>query len=175
MVSSRHADHHDYPVPGDHPAVAACFRRRDRSQDRARRFAAVVSAPFYYRATEGIRVTVRPAYSLADSRPERGRHVFTYFVRIENVSVHTVQLLRRRWLIHDSTAEALVVEGDGVVGQQPVLAPGAVHEYESFCILTSGLGHMEGAYIFARQDGETFEAEIPRFELRASEPGPRRA
>lgn len=132
-----------------------------------------MNAPFYYRVTYGIRVTVRAAYSRPESRPERGRHVFTYSIRIENVSTDTVQLLRRRWLIHDSAGDDLVVEGDGVVGQQPVLAPGAVHEYESFCILTSPLGHMEGAYIFSRDDAGTFEAAIPRFELRATESDPR--
>ena len=120
---------------------------------------------FYYRVSNNIRITVRSQYLPDRSRPAVGEFVFAYQVRIENVSTETVQLLRRRWLIHDSIGEDQVVEGDGVVGQQPVLTPGQVHEYQSFCVLRSQAGHMEGQYFFEADDGRSFAAEIPRFVL----------
>ncbi len=124
---------------------------------------------FYYRQTEGIRVTVRPVYLREHSEPAQSHHVFAYFVRIENVGKLAAQLLTRRWLIHDSAGEDTEVIGDGVVGDQPVLMPGGVHEYQSFCVLKSGEGFMEGHYGFLRQDGVPFDAAIPRFILSASE------
>ena len=123
--------------------------------------------PFYYRETDGIRVTVRPTYVREHSRPAAGHFVFVYHVRIENVGRVGAQLLARRWDIHDDGGEDTRVEGDGVVGQQPVLPPGAVHEYQSFCVLKSPSGHMEGAYELVRPDGARFEAVIPRFRLAA--------
>jgi ApaG protein len=128
--------------------------------------------PFFYRETHGIRITVRPAYLAEQSRPTRGQYVFAYFVRIENVGRATAQLLSRRWLIHDSIGEETEVEGEGVVGEQPTIQPGRVHEYRSFCVLKSPSGFMEGAYRFQRADGTPFEAGIPRFSLVAdSAPG----
>lgn len=121
--------------------------------------------PFFYRETEGIRISVRPAYLDEQSIPVLRRYVFAYFVRIENTSQRTVQLIARRWQIHDSIGEDHEVVGDGVVGQQPTLAPGHVHEYNSFCILKSPSGHMEGSYRFRRDDDTLFEAAIPRFTL----------
>jgi ApaG protein len=128
---------------------------------------------FFYRLSNGIRITVRPQYLPDRSRPAVGEFVFAYLVRIENVGSRTVQLLRRRWLIHDSIGEDQVVEGDGVVGQQPVLEKGEVHEYQSFCVLRSQAGFMEGQYFFEAEDGSLFAAEIPRFVLDArAETGP---
>ncbi len=129
------------------------------------------SRPFYYRETDGIRVTVRPSYLREQSRPAEGQYVFVYHVRVENVGERTAQLMSRRWLIHDDTGEETPVEGDGVVGEQPVVAPGRVHEYRSFCVLKSPSGYMEGAYRFVRGDGSHFEAVIPRFVLDASPAG----
>ena len=121
--------------------------------------------PFFYRQTLGIRVTVRPAYLREQSRPHAGQFVFAYHVRIENVGAQAAQLLARHWRITDSVGEVNEVEGDGVVGEQPTLYPGRVHEYRSFCVLKSPRGHMEGEYRFARPDGSRFEAAIPRFDL----------
>jgi ApaG protein len=120
---------------------------------------------FFYRETEGIRITVRPQFLRDQSQPAQRHFVFAYAVRIENVGPQAVQLLSRRWLIHDSTGQDTEVVGDGVVGQQPTIAPGQVHEYQSFCVLKSPRGHMEGQYRFLRADGSAFEARIPRFEL----------
>jgi len=128
-----------------------------------------VPRAFFYRETEGIRITVRPRYVPEQSRPSQRHFVFAYSVRIENVSQETAQLVSRRWLIHDSVGRDTEVEGEGVVGEQPVLAPGRVHEYQSFCVLQSGSGHMEGSYRFVRADGSAFEAQIPRFILDAEQ------
>ena len=125
--------------------------------------------PFFYRESHGIRITVRPEFLREHSDPPQNHYVFSYAVRIENVSTATAQLLSRRWLIHDEIGQDTEVAGAGVVGEQPVLAPGGVHEYRSFCILKSGEGYMEGQYRFVREDGSSFHADIPRFLLRASE------
>ena len=127
------------------------------------------SAPFFYRMTDGIRVSVRPAYLPEQSIPEQLQFVFAYFVRIENVGSQSAQLLSRRWRIHDSVGEDTEVAGDGVVGEQPLLIPGGVHEYQSFCVLKSASGFMEGEYRFVRADSTRFDAAIPRFALSASE------
>jgi ApaG protein len=129
-----------------------------------------VRRPFYYRETRGIRITVRPVYLEDQSMPVIQRFVFVYFIRIENVSQRTAQLISRHWYIHDSIGEDYEVAGDGVVGEQPTLAPGGVHEYNSFCILKSPNGHMEGSYRFVHEDGSDFEAAIPRFQLVAGDP-----
>jgi ApaG protein len=121
--------------------------------------------PFFYRLTHGIRITVRPEYLADQSDPARNRFVFAYHVRIENVGAQPAQLLTRRWRIHDSIGEDIDVEGEGVVGEQPLILPGGVHEYQSFCILKSPGGYMEGEYGFVRPDRTPFEAGIPRFVL----------
>ena len=123
------------------------------------------ATPFFYRETLGIRITVRPSYVGEQSLPAAGRFVFAYAVRIENVGRATAQLMARRWRIHDAIGEELEVAGDGVVGEQPTLPPGAVHEYGSFCILKGPSGFMEGSYRFVRADGSEFDAVVPRFEL----------
>ncbi len=121
--------------------------------------------PFFYRVSEGIRITVRPTYLRERSNPMLGQFVFAYHIRIENVGEQAAQLRTRRWLIHDDAVGDTVVEGEGVVGEQPHLLPGHVHEYRSFCVLKSANGWMEGTYRFVRDDGETFQAIIPRFTL----------
>ncbi len=121
--------------------------------------------PFYYRSTNGIRITVTPRYSPEHSDAEEPRHLFIYHIRIENVGDRTAQLLWRHWFIHDEGGEDTEVEGEGVVGEQPVLAPGDVHEYESFCVLRGRRGSMVGYYIFHSPDGSDFRAEIPLFGL----------
>ena len=125
--------------------------------------------PFFYKESFGIRITVRPMYLRDQSEPSAGHYVFAYFVRIENVGNQAAQLVSRRWLIHDSIGEDTEVNGEGVVGEQPLIESGEVHEYQSFCILKSGEGFMEGHYNFVRPDGTTFAAGIPRFLLSASE------
>jgi len=119
----------------------------------------------YEKATEGIRVRVRPRFSLADSEPHGGTFVFSYTVTMANEGDSTAQLLFRHWRIHDAAGEDSVVDGEGVVGEQPVLHPGDSHEYRSYCVLRSPVGYMEGHYTFARADGRRFRVEVPRFHL----------
>lgn len=123
--------------------------------------------PLYYRITDGIRITVRPGFMPEQSRPAAGRYVFGYAVRIENVGTVAARLTHRRWLIHDSVdgGRDEEVQGEGVVGEQPLLEPGGVYEYRSYCILKSPAGSMHGAYRFECEDGTSFAAEIPRFDL----------
>jgi len=122
----------------------------------------------YYRITEGIRVTVQPFHLPQQSLPHAGRYVFAYQIRIENVGDRAAQLVWRHWYIHDPVAGDSEVEGEGVVGEQPLLAPGAVHEYQSFCVLEGPEGTMEGHYEFVRPDATRFRAAIPLFHLRVT-------
>lgn len=116
--------------------------------------------------THEIEVRVSTEYQPDFSNPFRGEHYFAYFIHIKNHGDTTVQLLRRYWQIFDSNGEYREVEGEGVVGQQPVLEPGQWHDYSSGCQLNSEVGKMVGTYEFIRQsDGMTFTAEIPEFNL----------
>ena len=119
----------------------------------------------YEKATEGIRVRVRPDFSLADSDPSDGTFVFSYRVHVANEGDVAAQLLFRHWLIHDSVGDDSMVDGEGVVGEQPMLEPGESHEYQSYCVLRSPVGYMEGHYTFVRPNGEQFKVEVPRFHL----------
>jgi ApaG protein len=120
----------------------------------------------FYRMTEGIRVTASPVYLERHSDPAEPRYVFAYHIRIENVGTVAAHLRRRYWHIHDPVGGDGEVRGDGVVGQEPVIPPGGVHEYQSFCVLRGPEGHMEGYYEMERPDGSVFRAAIPRFLLR---------
>lgn len=122
----------------------------------------------YTATTDNITVTVQPVFLDGQSNPLARRFVFAYFVRIENGSDEEVQLLQRHWLIMDGNGEVKEVRGEGVVGQQPTIAPGASHEYNSFSILETFEGSMEGSYRMARPSGEQFDVAIPRFTLRAA-------
>jgi ApaG protein len=122
----------------------------------------------YAATTENITVTVRPVYLDHQSDMVGRRFVFGYFIRIENQSYDEVQLLRRHWFIRDASGHVQEVEGEGVIGQQPVIAPGEVHEYNSFCVLETFTGSMEGTYLMQRPNGERFRIVIPRFDLSAA-------
>ncbi len=122
----------------------------------------------YVATTEGITITVRPVYLDQESDFLNRRFVFAYFIKIENNSDAEIQLLRRRWLIKEVDGKVQEVEGDGVVGEQPMIAPGAEHEYNSFCVLATFEGSMEGSYLMERSDGERFRVAIPLFNLRAA-------
>lgn len=115
--------------------------------------------------TSGITVIVEPRFLEDQSQPAESRYVWAYRVRIENHGGETVQLLNRHWRIVDAQGRVREVKGPGVVGQQPVLAPGAAHEYESGCPLPTPSGFMHGSYEMARADGSRFEARIPMFSL----------
>jgi len=116
--------------------------------------------------TEGIKVTVEVTYQPEFSSPHQHHYVFTYKVNIENNSSHTLQLMRRKWEIYDAGDVSKTVEGDGVVGQQPILEPGNKHEYVSNYNLKSGLGKMRGSFFMEKLfDGKLLEVKIPEFQL----------
>lgn len=119
--------------------------------------------------TQGIQVSVETTYQPDFSNPQQHHYVFTYKVRIENKSIHTFQLLRRRWEIFDATETRKIVEGDGVVGQQPILEPGESHTYVSGCNLKSGIGKMKGTFTLEKLiNGRFLEVVIPEFQLISS-------
>ncbi len=122
----------------------------------------------YTSVTENIRVTVRPVYLDGKSDVINQRFVFGYFVRIENAGDTDVQLLRRHWYIHDASGRIQEVEGDGVIGAQPVIVPGESHEYNSYCVLETFTGFMEGYYLMESENGSRFQVAIPRFDLSAA-------
>jgi ApaG protein len=117
--------------------------------------------------TNGIRVEVMSQHSAENSRPQDGDWVFQYTVRITNQGTETVQLLSRHWIITDGVEHTEEVKGPGVVGQQPVLAPGEAFQYSSWCPLKTPMGMMRGTYQMARQGGSQFDIEIAPFALRA--------
>ena len=126
----------------------------------------VSGAPAFSEVTREVRVTVR-AFFLADqSEPERSHYVWAYRVSIANEGRQTVQLLRRTWLITDARGRTQSVQGDGVVGEQPVLDPGESFEYTSGTPLSTPSGFMRGAYHMAvSATGEAFDVAIPVFSL----------
>ena len=114
--------------------------------------------------TKGIKVSVETNYQPEHSQPANQHFVFTYRITIENNSNNTVQLKARHWDIVDITYPRHEVDGEGVVGKQPILEPGEIHQYVSGCNLRSGVGKMSGYYIMEKiLDGKHFNVEIPEF------------
>lgn len=117
--------------------------------------------------THDVKITVECSYQ--GKRSDDGlspEHVFAYRITITNTGDYTVKLLRRHWYITDLNVGNHEVEGEGVVGQQPVLEPGESHQYVSGCMIQSDIGVMFGTYLMERQfDAKKFEVVIPRFNL----------
>ena len=122
----------------------------------------------YSATTEDIRVSVRPIYLDGQSDVMAKKFVFAYYIQIENLGEDAVQLLRRHWHITHGDVRTEEVDGDGVVGKQPFIEGGGDHEYNSYCILETMEGYMEGSYEMQREDGTIFRVMIPRFTLRAA-------
>jgi ApaG protein len=119
----------------------------------------------YERSTRNIRVAVQPAFLDDQSDPEEQRFLWSYTVTIENKGSEAVQLLSRYWHITDGRGQVKEVSGEGVVGAQPVIAPGQKFQYTSGCPLPTASGYMSGRYKMRSSNGEAFEAEIPAFLL----------
>lgn len=116
--------------------------------------------------TKGIKISVTTEYQPAYSSPTQFHYVFTYKIDIENLSDQTIQLISRHWYIHDANRTVKEVQGEGVVGQQPILEPGESHNYVSGCNLKSGIGKMHGTYTMERiLDGKKFNVKIPEFNM----------
>jgi ApaG protein len=114
--------------------------------------------------TDGVRVTVRPAFVPSQSNAERKQFLFSYSVTIRNGGSSRIRLATRRWKIVDADGEERIVEGPGVVGQHPELGPGDSFEYSSFCPMLTSWGTMEGHFTF-ECDGQPFEVAVGRFYL----------
>lgn len=116
--------------------------------------------------TQGVKVIVETEYQPSYSSPSQYHYVFTYKITIENHSEFTIQLKRRHWHIFDAGFTTREVEGEGVVGLQPLLEPGEFHQYVSGCNLKSGIGKMVGTYQMERiVDGTQFSVNIPEFVM----------
>ncbi len=116
--------------------------------------------------TQGIRVSVETFYQEKHSSPEEDRFVYAYRITIQNESTDTVQLMRRHWYIRDSNNVLREVEGEGVIGQQPILEPGQHHEYISWTNLLTDIGKMYGVYTMRRTgDHAQIDVKIPEFTM----------
>lgn len=119
----------------------------------------------YQSVTRSIVVRVAPSYLAEDSNPAAGRYVWAYTVEIENHGSETVRLMARHWIITDAMNRVEEVQGDGVVGEQPVLGPREAFRYSSGCPLQTPSGTMRGSYRMVTDAGEAFDVEIPEFSL----------
>jgi ApaG protein len=116
--------------------------------------------------TYGVKVIVESFYQPEYSNPFSGEFMFAYRITIENHNPYSVRLLKRHWHIFDSTGGHKEVDGDGVIGVQPIIQPGEFYQYMSGCNLQSELGQMEGYYVFENLNNlHQFKAAIPRFSL----------
>jgi ApaG protein len=115
--------------------------------------------------TEGILVSVKSAYVPERSAPSARRYTFAYTVTITNQGTETAQLISRHWVITDADGDVQEVRGPGVVGEQPLLAPGESFEYTSWCVLPTSSGEMRGTYQMVTPRGRSFDAEIGLFRL----------
>jgi len=126
----------------------------------------------YSLTTNAITITVQPFFLENQSEPEENRYFWAYHVHIENNGNATAQLLTRHWRIVDARGSAHDVIGDGVVGEQPVLAPGEAFEYTSGTPLTTSSGFMSGSFRMIGEGGLVFDVAVPAFSL-DSQDGPR--
>jgi ApaG protein len=128
----------------------------------------VIKSLFQHAAmTDDITARVAVSFMPDQSHAAASKWFWAYHIRIENHSEETVQLLSRHWRITDARGMINIVDGEGIVGETPVLRPGESHDYVSGCPLTTPHGSMEGHYTFRRSDGTLFEAAIPFFPLAA--------
>jgi ApaG protein len=118
--------------------------------------------------TRDVRVSVASEYAPARSRPQANEWFFLYTITIANEGAAPVQLISRHWIITNGAGEVEEVRGPGVIGQQPVIAPGESFTYTSGCPLTTQFGTMEGTYQMVSSSGEAFDVRIAAFTL--SEP-----
>jgi ApaG protein len=116
--------------------------------------------------TSGVKISVDTIFRDEHSSPENEHYMFAYRIFIENLSNFSVQLMRRHWFIFDSNGTMREVEGEGVIGEQPIIKPGQTFSYVSGCNLKTDVGSMRGKYSMHNLTDETsFEVEIPEFEL----------
>ena len=123
-------------------------------------------AAIFQQVTEGVSVTVECFFQPAQSNPIKNEYLFAYRVTIENLSARPVKLLRRHWHIIEGTGNYREVEGEGVVGLQPVISPGGSHQYVSACSLHSDMGKMYGTFQMENLfDNRLIRVNIPEFQM----------
>jgi ApaG protein len=122
-------------------------------------------ARMYRAVTRKIEVTVEPNFMPERPPVEKGEYFWSYTIVITNTGEETVQLRTRHWIIIDASGHKQNFRGEGVVGEQPVLAPGQRFEYTSGVPLPTASGLMTGRYQMVSESGEHFEIEIPTFSL----------
>jgi ApaG protein len=115
--------------------------------------------------TRNVRVRVRAQYDPGRSDPSENQWFFLYTIQISNEGHQTVQLLSRHWIITDGKGQVEEIRGRGVVGEQPVLAPGERFEYTSGCPLTTPFGSMHGTYQMVSESQDRFDVDIAPFAL----------
>jgi ApaG protein len=126
-------------------------------------------AAMYRAVTRQIEVTVEPNFLPERSSIEKCQYFWSYTIAITNTGDETVQLRTRHWIITDASGRRQEVRGDGVVGEQPVLAPGQRFEYTSGVPLQTASGFMTGRYQMESESGERFEIDVPTFSLDSPE------
>ncbi len=112
-----------------------------------------------------VKCQVQTKYVAEQSEPDQNRYVFAYMITIKNLSSQPVQLLSRRWLITDANGKQMSVEGDGVVGQQPIIDANDDYTYSSGTVIETPVGVMQGQYIMLDAQKQQFTAEIDPFRL----------
>src|ERR1700720_2324410 len=122
-------------------------------------------AHMYRAVTRQIVVTVEPNFLPDRSSVEKSQYFWSYTIVITNSGAETVQLRTRHWIITDALGRQQEVRGEGVIGEQPVLAPGEHFEYTSGVPLQTASGFMTGRYQMVSESGELFEIEVPTFSL----------
>jgi ApaG protein len=119
----------------------------------------------HHATTNGVTVRVSVSFLSEQSEPARGRWFWAYHIRIENDGAEAVQLISREWTIRDGRGGRHEVQGEGVVGEQPLIESGASFDYVSGCPLGTSSGEMEGRYHMVAADGSSFVVAIPKFPL----------
>lgn len=112
-----------------------------------------------------VSIHVQSLYVASQSSPEEERYVFAYTVTIRNLGRSSVQLLGRYWLITNGNGRETEVQGEGVIGEQPHIAPGNEYQYTSGAVLETPMGTMQGHYVMVDEQGDEFHVEIPVFRL----------
>ncbi len=128
----------------------------------------ILNAFFTHAATtQGVTVRVAVSFMADQSQPRQSRWFWGYHIRIENGGAVAVQLITRHWEITDGNGALHLVDGEGVIGEQPVIIPGGAYDYVSACPLATSSGRMTGSFQMISADGTHFDAAIPAFLLNA--------
>ena len=116
--------------------------------------------------TNGIKISVKTRYNGVIHQGENEFNAFSYYISIENETTDSVQLLERFWEISDALNDKEFVEGEGVVGQKPIIEPNEFYNYKSNCFLFAATGSMKGSFkMINKSTKEYFNVIIPTFQL----------